>query len=70
MEYLDIVKMAKDEIEKAINAQNNILGKALDTKEYQFSQMGRAAGLLELAIQIGSTDETELQENTEIVENE
>ena len=50
MTTLELVKRAKKEIEKAISAKNTIIGKAFDTQEYQFSQMGRAAALLEIAI--------------------
>ena len=50
MTTLEIVKRAKEEIEKAISAKNTIIGKAFDTQEYQFSQMGRVAALLEIAI--------------------
>ena len=50
MTTLEIVKRAKEEIEKAISAKNTLLGKAFDTQEYQFSQMGRVAALLEIAI--------------------
>lgn len=51
MTTLKILKIAKAEIEKAITAKNTIIGKTLDTAEYQFSQMGRVAALLEVAIE-------------------
>ena len=50
MTTLEIIKRAKKEIEKAISSENSIIGKAFDTQEYQFSQMGRVAALLEIAI--------------------
>ena len=50
MTTIELIQKAKGEIESAINAKNNTFGKSLDTPEYQFSKMGRAAALLEVAI--------------------
>ena len=50
MTTIELIQKAKDEIESAITAKNTIFGKTLDTPEYQFSRMGRAAALLEVAI--------------------
>ncbi len=51
MTTLEIIKKAKEEIEKAITAKNTVINKALDTQEYQFAQMGRVAALLDVAIE-------------------
>ena len=67
MTTLEIIEKAKEEIEKAITAKNNLIGKALDTQEYQFSQMGRVAALLDIAIeQEGGHKENEPDEEEEV----
>lgn len=65
MTTLEIIKTAKKEIEKAISAKNTFISKAFDTQEYQFSQMGRVAALLDIAIEQegGYTEEQEENDN-------
>lgn len=64
MTTLEIIKTAKNEIEKAISAKNTLISKTFDTQEYQISQMGRVAALLEIAIeQEGGYTEEEQEEN-------
>ena len=64
MTTIELLEKAKEEIEKAIKAKNNIIGKSLDTAEYQFSQMGRVASLIEIAMEL------EREKNTIIAEVE
>lgn len=49
MTTLAIILKAKKEIERAIEGKSNVISKALDTQEYQASQMGKALALLEVA---------------------
>lgn len=49
MTTLAIILKAKKEIERALEGKSNIISRALDTQEFQASQMGKALALLEVA---------------------
>lgn len=49
MTTLGIIQKAKKELEKALAQSSNVLSKAMDTKEYQAAQIGRAVAFLEIA---------------------
>ena len=51
MTTVKILKKAKEELEAVLRQNNNLLGKALDTPEYRFSQIGRAVAYLDIAIE-------------------